>query len=124
MNISLKKIAAFATVAALAVPFVAMAQTGSIDIGLEYATSIGLGTQDVRTTVSGVIRAFMGLLGIVAVCLILYGGFRWMTAMGSPEKVDEAKKIIIAGVIGLIIIFAAYAIAQFVINAIVSGTSG
>ncbi|HSD12072.1 MAG TPA: hypothetical protein VLC10_00805, partial [Patescibacteria group bacterium] len=51
------------TASVIALPMVAMAQ--GVDLGLNYATAIGLGTQDVRTTVSNVIKAFMGLLGIV-----------------------------------------------------------
>jgi len=57
------------------------------------------------------------------VCLILYGGFKWMTAGGNEEQVGEAKKIIISGVIGLIIILSAYAIANFVVGAIIQGTT-
>ncbi len=119
---TLTKVAAVgATVAVVALPAIAMAQ-GGVDLGLNYGTEIGLGTEDVRTTIGRVIRAFMGLLGIVAVLLILYGGFKWMTAGGNSEQVDEAKKIIISGVIGLIIIMSAYAIATFVVGAIVNGT--
>jgi hypothetical protein len=111
-----------AVVAATVVPAIALAQ--GVDLGLNYATAIGLGTQDVRTTVSNVIKAFMGLLGIVAVVIILLGGFKWMTAGGNEEKVSEAKKLIISGIIGLVIIMSAYAIAQFVVSAIINGTSG
>ncbi|HSD12626.1 MAG TPA: pilin [Patescibacteria group bacterium] len=110
-----------AVVAAAVIPAVAMAQ--GVDLGLNYATAIGLGTQDVRSTVSNVIKAFMGLLGIVAVVIILLGGFKWMTAGGNEEKVAEAKKLIISGIIGLVIIMSAYAIAQFVVSAIINGTS-
>ena len=120
---NLKKIAIGAGVAvATFAPAIAMA--AGVDLGLNYATAIGLGTQDVRTTVSNVIKAFMGLLGIVAVVIILLGGFKWMTAGGNEEKVAEAKKLIISGIIGLIIIMSAYAIAQFVVSAIINGTSG
>jgi len=122
---TLKRLAvsAFAFSAAT-VPMLAAAQGTTVDLGLGYATTIGLGTKDVRETVGGVIRAFMGLLGIVAVVIILLGGFKWMTAGGNEEKVGEAKKLIVSGVIGLVIIMSAYAIAQFVVNSIVNGTSG
>jgi len=120
MNFKKLAISTAVTVAMVA-PVAVMAQDASM-LGLEYATSIGLGTKDVRETIGGVIRAFMGLLGIVAVIIILLGGFKWMTAGGSEEKVGEAKKLIISGVIGLIIIMMAYAIAAFVVNAIVNGT--
>ena len=47
---TIKKLAAGAiTISTVALPMVAMA-TG-VDLGLNYATAIGLGTQDVRTTV-------------------------------------------------------------------------
>lgn len=118
---TLKRVAVGAvTFSAMALPMIALAQ---VDLGLDYATAIGLGTQDVRTTVSNVIKAFMGLLGIVAVIIILLGGFKWMTAGGNEEKVQEAKKLIISGIIGLVIIMSAYAIAQFVVSAIINGTS-
>lgn len=119
---TLKKlvVSAFAFSAAT-IPMLAAAQ--NVDLGLNYATVIGLGTKDVRETVGGIIRAFMGLLGIVAVVIILLGGFKWMTAAGNEDKVAEAKKLIISGIIGLVIIMSAYAIAQFVVNSIVNGTS-
>jgi Zn-dependent protease with chaperone function len=64
----------------------------------------------------------MGLLGLVAVVIILLGGFKWMTSGGEETKVGEAKKLIISGVIGLIIILSAYAIANFVVGSILNGT--
>lgn len=114
---------AASSVGALTLPLAVRAQLDSNDLGFQYATELGLGTRDVRETIGSIIRAFMGLLGIIAVLLILYGGFKWMTAQGNEEAVNEAKKIIISGVIGLIIILSAYAIASFVINAIVNGTT-
>jgi len=45
-----------------------------------------------------------------------------MTAGGNDKNVEEAKRLIIAGIIGLAIILAAYAIASFVISSILSAT--
>lgn len=85
---------------------------------------LGMGNQDIRVTIASVIRVLMGLLGIVAVVIILIGGFTWMTAGGNEEKVGEAKKWIFSGVIGLAIILSAYALATFVINSLVTATTG
>jgi len=93
-------------------------------LGINYVKGSGLGSTDVRTTVASIIRVAMGLLGIVAVVIILIGGFTWMTAGGNEEKVGEAKKWIFAGVIGLAIILSAYALANFVIGQLVSATTG
>ncbi len=94
------------------------------DLGIQYGRATGLGQQDVRTTVANVIRVAMGLLGIVAVVIILMGGFIWMTAGGNDEKVSEGKKYIFSGIIGLAIILSAYAIATFVVNSLVEATTG
>lgn len=93
------------------------------DLGIEYGAQTGLGSEDVRNTVARIIRVAMGLLGIVAVVIILIGGFKWMTAGGNEEAVGEAKKWIFAGVIGLAIILSAYALATFIINQLVTATT-
>jgi len=69
-----------------------------------------------------VINVIMGFLGIVAVIIILIGGFKWMTASGSEDKVTEARKLIVAGIIGLVIILAAFAITKFVLNQLLGAT--
>jgi Zn-dependent protease with chaperone function len=89
----------------------------------QVQSSIGLGTNDIRVTIARIINVALGMLGIVAVVIVLSGGFRWMTASGDEGKVDEAKKIITAGVIGLAIILSAYAIAQFVIDSLITATT-
>lgn len=101
--------------------FPVMAQ---VDLGLNFATGLGLTTTDIRTTVSRIISYFLGFLGIVAVCIMLYAGFLWMTAGGNEEKVSTAKKWMINGVIGLIIIMSAFAITQFIFRAITGDSLG
>ncbi len=93
-------------------------QAAGVNAGLTPGVSdaLGLGTEDVRVTVAKIIRAFLGLLGIVAVVIILYGGFLWMTSGGNEDQVDKARKVITNGVIGLAIILSAFAIAQFAIG--------
>lgn len=110
----------------LAVPAHAQTDVTPINeesLGLSYGAATGLGSTDVRTTIAQIIRVAMGLLGIVAVVIILIGGFKWMTAGGNEEQVGEAKKWIFSGVIGLAIILAAYALASFVITQLVQATT-
>jgi hypothetical protein len=64
----------------------------------------------------------LGFLGIVAVVIILIGGFKWMTAGGNEDKTAEARKLITAGIIGLVIILSAFAIAKFVLDQLLSAT--
>jgi hypothetical protein len=70
-----------------------------------------------------IVRTILGLLGIIFVVLMVYAGFLWMTARGESEPVDKAKDIIKQSITGIIIIFLAYALTGFVINAIVNATS-
>ena len=99
--------------AVLALP--ALAQ---VDTGLEFASATGLTTTDIRTIVSLIIRAFLGLLGITAVALIVYGGFVYMMSRGDSAEADRGKKIIVNAVIGLLIIALSYAIAAFILKAL------
>jgi len=78
--------------------------------------TIGLGTADLKETVINIIQWILGLLGLIAVIMILYGGFIWMTAGGNEDKVASAKKIITAAVIGLIVVLLAWAIVTFVVG--------
>lgn len=106
----------------LAVPVAVFAEELSLGLGAGEAT--GLGTQDIKLIITGIINVLLGFLGIIAVVIILLGGFKWMTAAGNEDKVGEAKKLIGAGIVGLVIILAAYAIATFVINQLVTATGG
>ncbi|MCX6744879.1 MAG: Ig-like domain-containing protein, partial [Candidatus Parcubacteria bacterium] len=59
--------------------------------------------------------------GLVAILIILYGGFLYMTSQGNPEVIDKAKKVLYGALIGLIICLCAFAIVQFIITAILGG---
>ena len=106
-----------------ALPFAAFAQATSLDLGIDYGSYTGLGSKDPRQTIAQIINIALSLLGIVAVVIILAGGFTWMTAGGNEENVDKARKMIFAGIIGLAIILSAYAIARFVIDRLVQATT-
>ncbi|MFA6908511.1 MAG: pilin [Patescibacteria group bacterium] len=98
--------------AAFSLPLVASAEL----IDDTFGSTFGLGTSDLETTVVRIIQWVLGLLGLIAVIMILIGGFQWMTAGGNEEKVASAKKIISAAVIGLIVVLLAWAIVIFVVN--------
>ena len=82
----------------------------------------GLGTTDPRAMAGSLINVMLGFLGIIAVVIILLGGFKWMTAAGNEDKVGESKKLLAAGVIGLIIILMSYGLAQLVLTQLMTAT--
>ncbi len=119
----------FTILAALAfgVAFVPAVFADDDVLGITAAgTDSVLGDEDLIVTITRIINVALGLLGIVAVVIILIGGFKWMTAGGNEENVAGAKKLIFSGIIGLAIILSAYAIASFVINRLgeATGTQG
>jgi len=121
----MKKIAAGITALGsmfIALPALAVNLRDQINEGLNYGTFSGLGTRDVREVIFLVINVILGFLSIIAILLILWGGFKWMTAGGAEDQIEEAKKIIIAGVVGMAVIFTAYAIATFVVRSLVNVT--
>ena len=59
------------------------------------------------------------LTEILVVVAIIFGGFRMMTSAGDADKMQSGRQIVIAGAIGLLIVFAAYSIATFVVNSLV-----
>ncbi len=99
--------------ATLALPGLAFAQT-AYTIADDIGGSVGLGTADLKTTVINIISWVLGILALVAVVMIIIGGFQWLTAAGNEEKIEKAKKVISAAVIGLIIVLLAWAIVIFV----------
>ncbi|MFH0856646.1 MAG: hypothetical protein V1860_01980 [bacterium] len=140
-NITIKKIASgfliLAVLAFAACPiFYASAQIAPVDgdpnvwgVGeggakAGYVTdTTNLGERDPRTTAAAIINILLGFLGIIAVIIILIGGFKWMTAGGNEDQVGEAKKWIFSGIIGLLIILASYALADFAIKQLIKATA-
>jgi len=96
--------------------FAYSASAQSADLGINYARNLGLPERDPREAAVSLVRLLMTFLGIIAVIIILLGGFKWMTAAGNEDKVSEAKKLIGAGIIGLVIILAAFLIVNFVVT--------
>jgi hypothetical protein len=92
----------------------AQIQPGINVVGAEIA----LPSADPRIVAARIVRVALGFLGVIALAIVLYGGFVWMTSAGNPEKIDKAKKILTNGVIGLIIIIFAFGITQYVLNAL------
>ena len=102
--------------------FIFSAAALALDTGLQFGAASGLGTQDLRVTIMNIVRYALGFLGVVAIVIILYGGYVWMTAAGNAEKIETAKRILINAVIGLVIIFSAFMITSFIINQLIRAT--
>jgi len=70
-----------------------------------------------RTLARTIINWFLGFLGFIAVAMIIYGGFLYVTSAGNEDSTGKAKKILIYAVVGIIIILLSFAI----VNTVISG---
>ena len=74
-------------------------------------------------TLNTIINVVLSVLGIVAVVVIIVGGFTYMTSNGDATKITKAKNTILYGVIGLVIALLAFAIVNFVLKSVFSGNT-
>jgi len=58
----------------------------------------------------------LGIIGSLSLIMFIYGGFMFLISAGSSEAISKAKKIIVAAVVGLIIVFSSYLIIKFVMS--------
>lgn len=107
----------------LVLPTMVMAAGPTTDqLGLTGASGVGnqlvLSNNDPIKSATSIINFAMTFLGILAVVIILVGGFKWMTAMGAEENITKAKELMTAGIIGLVIILASWGITYFIIKSL------
>jgi len=65
-----------------------------------------------NTLLTNVVNLFSIVVGVVAVIMIIFGGFRYITSGGESSKVSGAKNSIIYAIVGLVIV----ALAQFIVH--------
>ena len=75
-------------------------------------------TLNYEEIIQTIIFTVLSLLGVIFLVLMVYGGSIWMTAGGKEDRVNKAKDLIAAAVIGLVIVVSAYAISIFVVSKI------
>lgn len=77
---------------------------------------------NLRDFIVNVVNFALGFLGLVAVIVVIYGGFLYVTAAGEEEKTTKGKKSVTYAIIGIIIIIVSYALVNTVISGIGTGT--
>lgn len=75
------------------------------------------GEGSLRGLILRIINYFLGFLGILAVVMVIYGGITYVTAAGKDEALQNAKKIIMYSLIGIIVILLSFAVVNTVLSA-------
>lgn len=94
-------------------------QIGMNDIGKTYGDK----KTDVRVIVARLILIVLGLLAIIFFALIIYAGFRYMTAAGNQEQTSKAIAQIRDATIGLLIVIASWALTAYIFRWVYSAVS-
>lgn len=73
--------------------------------------------ENLRKFTVTVVNFVLGFLGLVAMVIIIYGGFLYVSAAGNEEQTNKAKKSIIYAVVGILIILGSYALVRTLLTA-------
>lgn len=80
--------------------------------------SCGGGEAGLTTTIHGVIRVLLFVVGVAAVIMLVIGGIRFVLSGGDSQAAAAAKNTVIYAVIGLIVAVLAWAIVNYVFGAV------
>lgn len=78
----------------------------------------------ISSQIGTVIGIAIAISGSIFLLLAVYAGILWMTAAGNEEQAGKGQKILTAAIIGMVIIFSAYAITYFVTTRLTPASSG
>jgi hypothetical protein len=77
-------------------------------------------TNPVINTISRAANLIAYLTGAVAVIMIIYAGFQFITSDGNADKVSKARQTILYAAVGLVVIMVARPVIIYVIKVFVS----
>lgn len=63
-----------------------------------------------------IVGAIISLTGAATLLMLVWGGFLWLTAAGEEERIKAGINTMVWAVMGLGVIFGAYAILDFIIK--------
>ncbi len=75
---------------------------------VDLQNPIKIEAESPATIIGIVIQSFLGIVGGVALIMMVYGGFQWLTAAGSEEKIKNGTQTMLWAAIGLILVFSSY----------------
>ncbi|HBH46106.1 MAG: hypothetical protein A2445_02340 [Candidatus Jacksonbacteria bacterium RIFOXYC2_FULL_44_29] len=69
---------------------------------------------DFREVLITILQYALGFTALIALIMVIFGGFTWATSAGSPERVTKGKNILTWALIGLVFIMIAWSVITFV----------
>lgn len=75
------------------------------------------GEGSLRGIVLRIVNFGLTFLGLIAVVMVIYAGFLYVTAAGNEDNIGKAKKIMLYAAIGIVIIIASFALVNTIFQA-------
>ena len=76
---------------------------------------------DAREIIGNIIRVALGLLGSLALLMLVWGGFQWMTSAGNSEKVEKGTTTMIWALIGVVLVLSSYLLVETLTRVLSTG---
>ena len=94
----------------------AQSQTDTLEKSVNAVTPSGTSTTTLPEYIQIIINVLIGLIGVIAVIMLIYGGFTFVLSGGDEKATKRARETILFAVVGIVIAILAFAIVNFVIG--------
>jgi len=84
---------------------------------LDYPEFVGIDlnvNQNLNEMIAWFYYFIVGISGLASFIMLVWGGFQWLTSIGSPTKISDAKDKISSAILGLIIVLASFLILKVI----------
>ncbi len=71
---------------------------------------------NLRSGVMKIVNYALGFLGLIAIIVVIYAGFMYLTDGGQGKNTATAKKMLLYAILGILLILLSYTIVNFVIG--------
>ena len=88
-------------------------EQGKINVGAG-APSDTVRDLTIGTVVSVAIKVLVVIASVLFFLWLVLGGIKWITSGGDKNKTEEARQQITAALVGLVVVFSAWAIARLI----------
>lgn len=129
MKATIKKLLA----SALMIPMIAFGVSAAVAPTATFASAVTDGINatsanqaqpaSLSTIIKYVVNVLLYVIGAISVIMLIIGGIRYATSAGNSSSVTAAKNTIMYALIGLVVAVLAYAIVNFVLGAVTTGTT-
>ena len=110
-------------IAAVGITVLAGGDVLAADYGLSFVKNKGLVESSLATVIGRVIGAVLGLVGVLLLVMMIYGGILYMSSGGNEDQISTAKKVLSYAVLGIIIVSLAFLLTYYIVNVLFSSNS-